>query len=66
MQYFETRPSPDLAPFVECMWELHGGGDTFSQPIFRTVASRSSFIWAIGLSCRTHPHRNPMSWWLAR
>jgi AraC-like DNA-binding protein len=34
MQYFETRPSPDLAPFVEYMWELHGGGNTFSQPIF--------------------------------
>jgi AraC-like DNA-binding protein len=34
VRYVETRPSPDLAAFVQCYWELEGGADSFAEPIF--------------------------------
>lgn len=34
MRYTETPPPPDLAPFVQCVWELDGGGSALEEPIF--------------------------------
>jgi len=34
VRYCEIRPSPDLAAFVHCFWELEGGGDVLAEPIF--------------------------------
>jgi AraC-like DNA-binding protein len=34
VRYIESRPSPDLAPRVHCIWELEGSGDLLSEPIF--------------------------------
>jgi AraC-like DNA-binding protein len=34
VRYVETPPSRDLAPFVQCYWELEGGASAFAEPIF--------------------------------
>ena len=34
MRYIETPPPPDLAPFVQCVWELEGAGSALAEPIF--------------------------------
>jgi len=34
VRYFETPPSPDLAPYVHRLWELDGAGDALAEPIF--------------------------------
>lgn len=34
MRYTETPPPPDLAPFVQCVWELEGAGAALAEPIF--------------------------------
>jgi AraC-like DNA-binding protein len=34
VRYLETRPSADLAPWVHCLWEIEGGGDSLAEPIF--------------------------------
>ena len=34
MRYHETPPPSDLAPFVQCVWELEGDGTALGEPIF--------------------------------
>jgi AraC-like DNA-binding protein len=34
VRYVETRPSADLAPYVQCVWELEAGGTALTEPIF--------------------------------
>jgi AraC-like DNA-binding protein len=34
MRYDERAPAPDLAGYVQCLWEIEGNGSALTEPIF--------------------------------
>jgi AraC-like DNA-binding protein len=47
-QALQAAPAADLAPFVECCWEVHGGGDLPGRPQLVIPDGRMELIVELG------------------